>query len=165
MSYLCPSRSLSVGHCISLHTFSKSPRPGLLLPRDLGFLSTQHMLHSYRLSVVLPCLSCFPSSQPRSLFRKKPAVCSTTDECWLREEIKKWRHSMKTNCSFGNIPLHLFGPWDGRILKSWRCNKQVYWGNNITRLLTNCWNHSVTERNSSVGIFSADFALKKGNFQ
>lgn len=35
----------SVGHYVSLRTFSKSPRPGLLLARDLGFLPAQHMLH------------------------------------------------------------------------------------------------------------------------
>lgn len=40
------SLSFPVGHCVSLNTFSKSPGPGLLLPRDLGFLPAQHMLYS-----------------------------------------------------------------------------------------------------------------------
>lgn len=71
-------------------------------------------------------------------------------------------HSMKTNCSFENMLVHLFGLWDGRILRRWRCNKQVCRGNNITRLLTNCWCHSETERNFSVVFFSPDSALNPG---
>lgn len=152
----CPTvlpLAFSVGHCISLHTISKSPGSGLLLPGDLGFLSAQHMLHSYCLCVVLPFRFCFPLMQPQSLFREKPVVFSVTDKCQLREEIKKWWHSMKTNCSFENILLHLLGFRDGRILKRSLCNKQVCWGNNITRLLTNCW---LEEE----GIYSVGFSLQ-----
>lgn len=90
-----------VGHCVSLHTFSKSPRPGLLLPRDLGFLPAQHMLHSYRLCVVLACLFSFPSMQPRSVFHKKPGglVNASWEKRW-RNNGTAWRQivSLKTFC-------------------------------------------------------------------
>lgn len=132
----------AAGHCISLRTFSKSPRPGLLPPRDLGFLPAQHMLHTYRLSVLLPCHFCTPWMVPECLCHKEPVVSRTIDECELRERLKEYWHRSQKNSSM----WHLFGHWDGRILKRRLHSRQVCWNSNITSLLTNCWQHLETKR-------------------
>lgn len=126
---------------------------------DLGFLPSQHMLHSYHLRVVRFHVfsAVHRCTHSLSFIRGQPF------SELLREEMKKWWQSMKTNCTFEDILLHLFGLWDGRILRRWQCNKQVCWGNNITRLLTNCWYHSEAEDFFfSVGFFYRMLWTKEG---
>lgn len=103
----CPPSCMlhAAGHCISLRTFNKSPRPGLLPLRDLGFLPAQHMLHTYRLSVLLPCHFCTPWMVPECLFHKEPVVSRTVDECEPRERLKEYWHRTQKNLSM----WHVFG--------------------------------------------------------